>query len=135
MAVQFPPAVQEFLRRPLFASMVTLNQDGSPHLTYMWYEFDGRAFTISTLETRQKWRNLQRDPRLTLGLLDPDNPYRYVTVRGKAVLSREGANELIQRLAHRYMGPEKGPQYARELQDPARGVVNLEPYDIHIHGF
>lgn len=135
MAVSFPAAVTELLHRPIVVATVTINGDGSPQLTYLWYEFDGERFYLSTTSDRKKSKNLQRDPRLTLGFLDPDNPYRYVTVQGRASFTTEAANDLIWRLSIRYLGPEKGEVAARNFQGPNRINIIVDPEQFYTWGF
>lgn len=134
MAKEITPAVAEFLKQPITAAIVTLNPDGSPQLTYVWYEFDGQKFHVSTTDDRVKGRNLERDPRIALSMLDPQNPYRFVSMRGKATITHEGASDLIVRLAVRYQGPE-GEAYGRTMQSPSRIIVTLDPETVYANGF
>jgi len=93
-----------------FAHMATVMVDGSPHLTPMWVDYvDGRIL-VNTTKGRVKERNLRRNPMVTLDIQDPENPYRYITVRGSAEsISEEGAVEHINKLAKRYMDLDEYP--------------------------
>ncbi|HEY8450507.1 MAG TPA: PPOX class F420-dependent oxidoreductase [Bacillota bacterium] len=134
MPVHFSAEVATFLRRPIVSCLATINADGTPHLSYVWHEFTGDAFLISTEESRVKARNLARDGRAALSVLDPDNPYRWITVNGRVTITREGANDLILRLALHYQG-EAGRAYGQQLQGPGRVVLILAPERLTVTGF
>lgn len=137
MPDSFPPAVAALIQRnpPIVAAVATINADGSPQVTYVWYEFDGQRFRFSTTDDRVKYRNLQRDPRAVISLLDPDNPYRFVSIPCRATLSKEGATDLILRLAIKYQGEEVGRARGAGMQTPNRVVVTLDPTDFYSYGF
>ena len=89
------------------AHFVTLMKDGSPQVTPVWVDHDGTHVLINTAEGRQKPRNLARDSRVAMSIVDNDNLYKYVQIRGKVVeITREGAWEHINKLARKYRGPE-----------------------------
>src|SRR6478735_8793438 len=78
-----PPAShQDLLDRPLFAHLATVRPDGAPQSGLMWFAWDGMRARFSHTRTRQKLRNLEREPRVSFHLVDPDNPYRTLEVRG-----------------------------------------------------
>lgn len=135
MSVDFPAPVAEFLMQPITAALVTLNADGAPQVTYVWYAFDGQRFFISTTTDRLKARNVQRDPRVALSMLNPQNPYSFVTLRGSVTTTKEGANELIRELAIRYQGPERGAAYAAKIQSPSRLKLTFDPDHLLVNGF
>src|SRR5881296_312160 len=87
-----------------FAHLGTVMPDGSPHVTPMWFDFDGTHFRFNSARGRVKVRNLERSPRVAFSIMDPDNPYRYVSVRGRIVESTEqGADAHIDTLAKKYL--------------------------------
>jgi PPOX class probable F420-dependent enzyme len=89
------------------AHFVTLMKDGSPQVTPVWVDHDGTHVLINTAEGRQKPRNLARDARVAMSIVDGENLYKYVQIRGKVVeVTREGAWEHINKLARKYRGPE-----------------------------
>jgi len=134
MSVLITPEVAEFFRKPITAAIATINPDGSPQITYVWYEFDGERFLISTTDDRLKSRNVERDARIGLSMLDPENPFRYVSVRGKVRVTKEHASDLILKLAVRYQGP-KGEAYGRSMQGPSRIILTLTPEQVYAKGF
>jgi PPOX class probable F420-dependent enzyme len=104
MSTQLPDLAKKLLDEATFVTLTTLRKDGTPHSTTMWAKRDGDAIVISTVESRQKAKHMARDPRVTVSLFDPDNPYNYVTVEGIATMTREGGPELIQELSRKYTG-------------------------------
>ena len=95
------------LEAPNFAHFVTLMKDGSPQVTPVWVDFDGEFVIINTAEGRQKPRNLARDNRVALSVIDQDNPYKYIQVRGKVVeTTTDGARDHIEMLCRKYRGPD-----------------------------
>src|SRR5712672_3498971 len=80
MASELPPSHQDLLQRPLFAHLATLRPDGSPQSSVMWFAWDGERVRFSHTRNRQKYRNLENDPRVSFHVQDPDNPYRTLEV-------------------------------------------------------
>ncbi len=110
MAARVPDAFLDLFRKKSFAHLATLMPDGGPQVTPVWCDFDGTHVLINSAKGRQKDKNLRREPRVALSIQDPDNPYRYLEVRGRVVsITEEGASAQIDRLAKRYMGVEKYP--------------------------
>lgn len=105
-----PDSYLDLFTKKAFAHLATLMPDGRPQVTPVWVDYDGSHVVINTAEGRQKDRNLQRDGRVALSIMDPDNPYRYLEVRGRIVeRTRNGADESIDALAKRYLGKDKYP--------------------------
>ena len=78
-----PESHRDLLERPLFAHLATLRPDGSPQSSVMWFSWDGERVRFSHTRNRQKYRNLENDPRVSFHVQDPDNPYRTLEVRGR----------------------------------------------------
>jgi PPOX class probable F420-dependent enzyme len=97
------------LSRPLFAWVTTLRPDGSPHSTVVWVDVDGDDIIFNTAVGRLKEKHLRRDPRLSLGVLDPDDTYHSLSVTGTASLETEGADKVVDRLAKKYLGVDVYP--------------------------
>ncbi len=92
------------------ASLATLMPNGEPQVTPVWCDFDGQNVLVNTAVGRVKDRNLQRDGRASLAIIDPDNAYRYLEVRGKVVeRTEDGADAHIDRMAKKYLGVETYP--------------------------
>lgn len=104
------PPQAELLRTTNLAVVTTLMADGSPHTTQVWVDTDGERLLFNTAHGRIKTRNLQRDPRISVHVMDCADPRnRWLTVRGRAQLLDEGADDHIDRLAHKYLGQERYP--------------------------
>jgi PPOX class probable F420-dependent enzyme len=98
-----------------FAHLSTLMPDGTPHVTPVWVDHEnGEYVLVNSARGRQKVENVERDPRVGLSVTDPEDPYRYVSVRGEAELVDEGAAEHIDELARRYMDVDEYPHHGEE---------------------
>ena len=98
-------SVKKFVDEKHLVHFVTLMKNGGPQVTPVWVDHDGTHILINTAEGRQKSRNLERDPRVALSIVDGANPYRYVIARGKVVeATREGAWDHICKLSEKYTG-------------------------------
>jgi PPOX class probable F420-dependent enzyme len=108
MATPIPEQFQDLLHKKAFAHLATLMPDGSPQVTPVWFDWDGTHVRVNSALGRVKDRNMRRDPRVALSMQDPDNPYRYLEIRGRVVeITMEGAEEHIDSLAHKYLGHER----------------------------
>ena len=101
---------REFLSNPFVGVVTTLRADGSPHSTVVWVdESDSDTIEFNTAVGRAKERHLRENPKVSLMIVDPQNPLRWVAVEGRAQLTDEGAEEQIDRLAKKYLGEDKYP--------------------------
>lgn len=106
------PQARELLAGPNFAVVATSNADGSLQQTVVWAKERDGEIVFSSLKTRTKTRNLERDPNVSVLVIDRENGYRYSAIRGQARVEDAGANELIDELSHDYDGrpwPEQEP--------------------------
>ena len=93
-----------------FANLATMMPDGTPQVTPVWVDYDGRHILVNSARGRQKDKNMARNSAVALSIQDPDNPYRYLEVRGRvAEITEEGAEEHIDKMAKKYMGKDKYP--------------------------
>ena len=106
-----PEAFNDLLSvKKAFASLATINADGTPQVTPVWFDWDGSRIRINTAKGRLKDKNLRRTPSVALSIMDPDNPYRYLQVRGRvAAVTESGADAHIDSLAKKYMGKDTYP--------------------------
>jgi PPOX class probable F420-dependent enzyme len=107
-----------------FATLATVNADGSPQSSVVWITRDGDDLLISTVVGRLKDRNLRRDPRASVSVYDRDDPYSYFEVRGKAKLTEEGGFKLINDLSLMYTGKD---YTGDEGTDHVRVIVRITP--------
>jgi len=102
--------VSKLFKGKNFAFMATLMEDGSPQVTPIWIDVDDGYIIVNTAEGRLKQKNVSRDPRVALSVLDSSNPYDMVTVRGHVIeQTAKGADEHIDKMAKKYLGLDKYP--------------------------
>jgi PPOX class probable F420-dependent enzyme len=104
MTVTFDAATRRLLDGKNFATVATLNPDGGPHSSVVWFIRDGDAILFSTISTRKKARNLARDRRISVTVFELENPYNSVEIRGTAELLDDLEKALPMTLSHRYLG-------------------------------
>ncbi len=110
MASTIPQNFQDLFTKKAFAQLATLMPDGSPQVTPVWCDYDGNYIRINTAKGRVKDKNMRKNKKVALALMDPDNPYRYIAVRGEVEeLTEEGADAHIDLLAKKYLGADKYP--------------------------
>ena len=109
-----------------FAFLATIMKDGSPQATPTWIDIDNRkTLLINTAEGRLKQKNISRDPRVSISVMEHSNPYHMVTIRGRVVeQTNVGADEHIDKLAKKYLGAEKYPM--RSAQEK-RIILKIKP--------
>jgi PPOX class probable F420-dependent enzyme len=129
MAVKIPEKYLDLFQKPAFGHLATLMPDGSPQVTPLWVDYDGTYLIVNSAKGRQKDRNMRRDARVAVEVHDPQNPYRYVSVRGRvAEITEKGAEESIDALAVKYTGAK----YANHRPGEVRVIYRIEP--LHITG-
>jgi len=95
----------DLLQRPVYVVLTTLMPDGQPQSSVVWCDYDGRYVRVNSARGRQKDKNMRADPRVTVLALDPDDPFRWLEVRGRvATITEEGAVEHIHALSQQYTG-------------------------------
>lgn len=100
-----PNDLLDVLHAPALCFLTTLMPDGSPQITETWVDTDGENIVINTVSTHQKTRNVERDQRVAVAIADPSSPSRYWAIRGRVLSSTtEGAEEHIDKVAHKYLG-------------------------------
>ena len=122
---------QQFLaENPFVGVATTLREDGSPHSTVVWVDANG-GISFNTAMGRAKPRNLERDPRVSLLVVDPQNSYRWVSVSGRAELTLDGADAQIDKLAKKYLGKDEYPWRSPGEQ---RVTVRISPERVDSYG-
>ena len=105
-----PQTHLDLFKKKAFAHLATLMPDGKPQVTPVWVDYDGKYVIINTAQGRLKDKNMQRDARVALSITDPDNPYRYLEVRGSiAERTLRGADAHIDAMAKKYLDQDKYP--------------------------
>jgi PPOX class probable F420-dependent enzyme len=113
-----------------FASVATIREDGTPHVTPVWVDYDGEHVVFNTAAPRAKWKHLKRDPRVTVEVHSIENPYEYVTVTGTAELDEDEdeANRHIDKMSLKYRGI---PNYQHHNPDERRVIVRVKPERVY----
>ncbi|MCU1270928.1 MAG: pyridoxamine 5-phosphate oxidase-related FMN-binding protein [Acidobacteriaceae bacterium] len=110
MSQSIPEKYRDLFTKRAFGSLATLMPDGSPQVTPVWVDLDGDLVVVNTAKGRQKDKNMRRDPRVAIAIIDPDNPYRYIEIRGRvAEIVEQGADAHIDKMAKKYLGVDKYP--------------------------
>ena len=122
---------REFLANPFVGTATTLRSDGSPHNTVVWVDVDEDTVLFNTAEGRAKPKHLRNDPRVALTVVDPQNPYRWISVNGRAELTHEDADAQIDRLAKKYIDQDVYPWHKPEEQ---RLKVRIELENVEASG-
>ena len=105
-----PEKYRDLFTKKAFAHVATVGANGAPQVTPVWVDYDGTHVRFNTAKGRVKDQNLRRNPAVALSILDPDNPYRYIQVRGRvAEITETGADAHIDSLAKKYLGQDKYP--------------------------
>jgi PPOX class probable F420-dependent enzyme len=113
-------------------TLTTLRKDGSPHSTVVWVDVDDGKVSFNTARGRAKPRHLERDPRASLVVVDPNDTYKWVAISGRTQMTEEGADEQIDKLAKKYLGKDR---YPWRKPDEQRLKVLIEPEKIDTYGF
>lgn len=111
----------------VFATVATLGRDGQPHLTVVWLIREGDDLVFSTTVTRQMYRNLARDPRATIMINPPENPYVYAEIRGAATFEPDPERALPNRISHKFTGLPYAEFNPASVNDSDRVVVRVTP--------
>ena len=117
--------VAKLLNDRNFAFLATLMEDGRPQVTPVWVDYDKNLILINTAEGRTKHRNLSRDPRVSISLVDRNNPYSMVTIQGTVIEQiKDGADDHIDKLARKYLNADKYPGHSPSLK---RVIIKIKP--------
>ena len=117
---------------PYVGVVTTLREDGSPHSTIVWVDVEGDKVSFNTALGRAKPKHLERDPRASVLMVDPNNSYKWVAVSGPAELTEEGADAQIDKLAKKYLGKD---EYPWRNPEETRVKVLIEPEKVDASGF
>jgi PPOX class probable F420-dependent enzyme len=120
----FNDTIRDIVDGKNFATLATINSDGSPQTSPVWITRDGDELLLSTVVGRLKERNLRRDPRASVTVFDHDNPYNYFEARGSVTLDETDGFKLINDLSHKYTGAD---YTGDEGTDNVRVIVRLVP--------
>ena len=115
-----------------FANLATLMTDGSPHVTPVWFDYTNGVLRVNTAKGRVKARNMKTGAPVALAIMDPDNAYRYLQVRGRVKrMTEQGADAHIDSLAKKYLGQDK---YPYRQPGEVRQIYEIEPTHTSVMG-
>jgi PPOX class probable F420-dependent enzyme len=121
MALTLPDAVRALVDGKNFATVATIDPDGSPQTSVIWIGLDDGDLVFSATEDRRKVRNLRRDPRVSVSITDAENPYRHTQLRGTVTLTPDPGKTLPKTLSHKYLAEDPPAEGA----DVERVIVRL----------
>jgi PPOX class probable F420-dependent enzyme len=117
--------IQRLFQGRNLAFVSTLSGDGSPHVTPMWADMEGDLILINTFETSAKNKNITKDPRIAISVVENNNPYNMVSIKGRVIeRTAEGADEHLKKLAKRYLGIGK---YYYRKPNHRRIILKVKP--------
>jgi len=132
MSQVIPEKYLDLLEKQAFGNLGTLMKDGSPQVTPVWVDYDGKYVRINSAKGRVKDLNIRRDPRVAISLQDPANPYRYLEIRGRVTeITETGADDHINKLSQKYLGK---PVYPFRQPGEIRVVYKIEPQKVSSMG-
>ncbi|ACZ43044.1 pyridoxamine 5'-phosphate oxidase-related FMN- binding protein [Thermobaculum terrenum ATCC BAA-798] len=105
-----PESHKDLLESKALAHVATIGPKGEPQVNPVWFGWDGEHILFSQTKARQKYRNLLRDPRIALSIVDPENPYRYLEIRGRVIrIDEDPDRKFINSMAKKYLGVDEYP--------------------------
>lgn len=120
-----PEEYKDLLEKKGFAHVATIGPKGEPQSNPVWFDWDGKNVLFSQTKTRQKVANLEDEPRIAISIQDPENPYRYLEIRGRvASVDEDTGNKFINSMAKKYMDKDEYPWHQ---PGDERVVVRVEP--------
>lgn len=125
MSQVIPEKYADLFQKKAFANLATVMPDGTPQVTPVWVDFDGKHVIVNSARGRRKDKNMSQNSSVALSIMDPDNPYRYLEVRGRvAEITEQGADQHIDTMAKKYMGVDK---YPYRQTGEVRVMYKIEP--------
>ncbi len=137
MPVQIPESHKDLLERPVYITLTTLMPNGHPQSSVAWCSFDGQYIWINSIRGRQKEKNMLARPVVSIVAMDPQNPLRYIEVRGAvAEVTEEGAVEHINQLSRMYLNKNFYGEYtsAERLHRETRVIFKIKPTRVVTYG-
>ena len=109
MGIALPQSVKDLLENKAYGHIVTVKPNGTPQITMVWMDVDGDTPQFNTAEGREKPANLRNNPNIIVTVQSKDDPQAYAAIYGKAIVTTEGADAQIDKLAKRFLGQDKYP--------------------------
>jgi PPOX class probable F420-dependent enzyme len=131
--VEIPAAYLDLLQqKTTFANLATIMPDGTPQVTPVWFDYSNGKIRVNSAKGRVKVRNMREGAPVALSILDPENPYRYIQIRGRVGrVTEDGASAHIDFLAKKYLGKDK---YPFSQPGEVRVMFEIEPAAVQVMG-
>ena len=123
MASMTQADLESFLNEPHIGHLITLRPDGSPHAAPIWYEYRDGQFLVWTSRDTRKFKNIAGDARIALSIASEDEPYKYMSIEGKATVSNTDVRSAAVSIAVWYLGRERGAAFAKEYFEEGVSVL------------
>jgi len=131
MGIQLSERAKELILAKNLGNIATLMPNGSPHVVPVWIDYDNGDVLVNTAEGRQKLKNIRHDPRVAMDVVNQENPYEMIALRGSVVeVTREGADAHIDKLARKYLGRD----YPYRQPGEQRVIIRIEPERLAKYG-
>ena len=128
---KIPESHIDILNKKSFAHLATIMPDGTPQVTPVWVDYDGETIIINSARGRVKTRNMEVGSPVAVEIMDADNPYHYLQVRGKVIdVTEKGADAVIDSLAKKYLGVDSYP-YRRADEVRVTYKISIDKLDLH----
>ena len=124
MSEVIPEKYSDLFEKQAFGNLSTLMKDGSPQVTPVWVDFDGKHVRVNSAKGRVKDKNMRRNRKVAFSIQDPDNPYRFIAVRGEVVEITDNADDHINSLAKKYINQDK---YPYKQPNEVRVIYKIRP--------
>jgi PPOX class probable F420-dependent enzyme len=125
MAGVIPESHKDIFQKKAFGNLATIMPDGTPQVTPVWLDYDGTHLIVNSARGRQKDRNMRRNSAVAVSVSDPENPYRYLEVRGKVdEITEDGADSHIDKMAKKYLGLDR---YPNRQPGEVRVIYRIKP--------
>ena len=120
-----PDKYLDLFNKKAFLQLATIMPDGTPQVSPVWCEYDGKHILVNSAKGRVKDVNMRRDSRVGCDIVDPENPYRHLSIRGRVVdITEKGADAHIDKLAKKYIGVDS---YPNRTAGEIRVIYRIEP--------
>jgi|SRR5438105_9975930 len=127
-----PDSHRDLFQKKAFGNLATVMPDGSPQVTPVWVDYDGKHLQFNSARGRIKDKNVRRNPHVAVSIADPENPYRHLDVRGRVVeITEKGADDHINRLSQKYLGK---PVYPYRQPNEVRVIYKIAPEKVTVQG-
>lgn len=125
LASKLTPKAVQLIEGKNFAHLATISTDGHPHVAPVWVDHEGDIILVNTAVGRVKQKNISKNPHVSISIVDQNNPYERVIVKGKVIAqTKQGADAHIDRLAKKYLGVDK---YPNRQPGEERIIIKIEP--------